>query len=173
MKNLHECFFFSHQLTLLEEAWRDLFLLTAAEQQLIIDERTSAVKQSDITSIRSLIHTCQQMDIDSNEYICLKSLVLFRTCRTSSTDRHEFSSIAYLQDQAKILLNTYINKQYPSQPHRFSKFIQLLSNLRSISSITIEDLFFRQTIGEQTHMEQLVKDMYQINMAAIVAQATI
>ena len=163
----------SSQLALLEAAWRDLFLLTAAEQQLIMDERTSAVKQSDITALRTLLHTCQQLEIDANEYICLKSLVLFRTSRNASSERDDFSSIAYLQDQAKILLNTYINKQYPSQPHRFSKLIQLLSNLRSISSLTIEDLFFRQTIGEQTHMEQLVKDMYQINMAAMVAQASI
>lgn len=171
--SLHRLIVVRSQLSLLEEAWRDLFLLTAAEQQLIIDERTSAVKQSDITAMRTLLQTCQQLEIDANEYICLKSLVLFRTCRNAASERDDFSSIAYLQDQAKILLNTYINKQYPSQPHRFSKLIQLLSNFRAISSLTIEDLFFRQTIGEQTHMEQLVKDMYQINMAAMVAQASI
>lgn len=128
-------------------------------------------------SFHDLLVKFQQMDIDANEFICLKSLVLFKTirgnCQTmSNLPLQDLHSIAYLQDQAQILLNTYISKQYPSQPHRFGKLIQLLTSLRSIPSLTIEEIFFRQTIGEKTHMEQLVKDMYQINMATIVGHSS-
>lgn len=172
------------QLSLLEEGWRDLFILTAAEQQfsLNISDVISKLSKnenlkSDIEHFQDLLIKFKHMDIDTNEFICLKSLVLFKTvlsnCQTmTNTQLHDLQTIAYLQDQAQILLNTYINKQYPSQPHRFAKLIHLLAGLRSISSLTIEELFFRQTIGDKTHMEQLVKDMYQINMASIVANST-
>lgn len=135
------------------------------------------ILKSDIEHFQDLLLKFKHMDIDSNEFICLKSLVLFKTvlssCQTMTNPQlHDLHSIAYLQDQAQILLNTYINKQYPSQPHRFPKLLQLLGGLRSISSLTIEELFFRQTIGEKTHMEQLVKDMYQINMATMVAHSS-
>ena len=128
-------------------------------------------------SLHDLLLKFQQMDIDSNEFICLKSLVLFKTVRSNcqtmnNLQLQDLHSVAYLQDQAQILLNTYISKQYPSQPHRFGRLIQLLAALRSIPSLTIEELFFRQTIGEKTHMEQLVKDMYQINMGMIVANVS-
>ena len=118
------------------------------------------------------------MKIDPNEFICLKSLVLFKTvlsnCQTmTNPNLLDLHNIAYLQDQAQILLNAYINKQYPSQPYRFGKLIHLLAGLRSISSLTIEELFFRKTIGDKTHMEQLVKDMYQINMAAFASNSSL
>ncbi|CAF3026254.1 unnamed protein product [Rotaria socialis] len=173
------------QLSLLEEGWRDLFILTAAEQQFslnITDLLNKSGKhenlKSDIEYFQDLLIKFKHMEIDSNEFICLKSLVLFKTvlsnCQTMTNPQlQDVHSIAYLQDQAQILLNTYINKQYPSQPYRFGKLIHLLAGLRSISSLTIEELFFRKTIGDKTHMEQLVKDMYQINMANIVANSSL
>ncbi|CAF1352585.1 unnamed protein product [Adineta steineri] len=173
------------QLSLLEEGWRDLFILTAAEQQFSLNTTELLNKsgkyenlKSDIEYFQDLLIKLKHMEIDSNEFICLKSLVLFKTvlsnCQTMTNPQlNDLHSIAYLQEQAQILLNTYINKQYPSQPHRFGKLIHLLAGLRSISSITIEELFFRQTIGDKTHMEQLVKDMYQINMATIVANSSL
>jgi hypothetical protein len=135
------------------------------------------ILKSDIEYFQDLLIKFKQMEIDANEFICLKSLVLFKTvlsnCQTMTNPQlNDLHTIAYLQDQAQILLNTYINKQYPSQVHRFGKLLHLLAGLRSISSLTIEELFFRQTIGDKTHMEQLVKDMYQINMATIVANSS-
>ncbi len=134
--------------------------------------------KSDIEYFQDLLIKFKHMEIDPNEFICLKSLVLFKTvlsnCQTMTNPQlHDLHSIAYLQEQAQILLNTYINKQYQSQPHRFGKLLHLLAGLRSISSLTIEELFFRKTIGDKTHMEQLVKDMYQINMATIVANSSL
>jgi hypothetical protein len=107
------------------------------------------------------------MKIDSNEFIFLKSLVLFKTYLTNyqtmiNPKLNDIHTINYLQNQAQILLNTYINKQYPSEENRFVKFLTLISSFRLISSAMIEEIFFRKTIGDKTHMEQLVKDMYRM-----------
>jgi nuclear receptor subfamily 2 group E protein 1 len=107
------------------------------------------------------------MKIDSNELICLKSFLLFKpylnNCQTMiNSHLNDFHTINYLHNQAQILLNTYIIKQYSSDENRFFKFLTLISSFHLISSSSIEEIFFRKTIGDKTHMEQLVKDMYKM-----------
>jgi nuclear receptor subfamily 2 group E protein 1 len=75
---------------------------------------------------------------------------------------NDIPTINYLHNQAQLLLNIYINKQYPSDANRFFKFLTLISSFHLISSSTIEEIFFRKTIGDQTSMKQLVKDMYRM-----------
>ncbi|CAF0810954.1 unnamed protein product [Adineta ricciae] len=162
------------QTSLLEESWRDLFILTAIEQQftlnindLMYSNEKCEIYKSDIANFQEILAKSKQLKLDGNELICLKNLVLFKThlnnCQTminsNLTDLH---TIHYLQNQAQILLNAYINKQYPLEDNRFLKLITLTSSFRFISSSMIEEIFFRKTIGDQTHMEQLVKDMYRM-----------
>ncbi|CAF4006115.1 unnamed protein product, partial [Rotaria sp. Silwood1] len=75
---------------------------------------------------------------------------------------NDIHTINYLHNQAQLLLNTYINKQYPCEENRYFKLITLISSFRLISSSIIEEIFFRKTIGDKTHMEQLVKDMFKM-----------
>ncbi|CAF0944701.1 unnamed protein product [Adineta steineri] len=160
------------QYCLLEESWRDLFILTAIEQQftinindLIYSNTKYEIYKSDIENFQEILNKFKHMKIDSNELICVKNLVLFKTylntCQTMINSKlNDIHKINYLQNQAHILLNTYINKQYPLEENRFIKLITLLSSFRLVSSTMIEEIFFRKTIGDKTHMEQLVKDMY-------------
>ncbi|UJR36923.1 hypothetical protein I4U23_029635 [Adineta vaga] len=162
------------QSCLLEESWRDLFILTAMEQQftmnfddLIYSNDKYEIYKSDIENFQEILNKSKQMKIDGNELICLKNLVLFKThlnnCQTIMNSKlTDLPTIHYLQNQSQILLNAYINKQYPLEESRFLKLITLISSFRLISSSMIEEIFFRKTIGDQTHMEQLVKDMYRM-----------
>lgn len=107
------------------------------------------------------------MKIDSNELICLKNFVLFKTylndCQTRINPQlNDINTINYLHNQAQLLLSSYINKQYSSEENRCFKLLTLLASFRLISSSIIEEVFFRKTIGDKTHMEQLVKDMYKM-----------
>ncbi|CAF5164750.1 unnamed protein product [Rotaria sp. Silwood1] len=107
------------------------------------------------------------MKIDTNELICLKNFVLFKTylnnCQTIINPQlNDIHTINYLHNQAQLLLNTYINKQYPSEENHYFKLITLISSFRLISSSIIEEIFFRKTIGDKNHMEQLVKDMFKM-----------
>ena len=67
---------------------------------------------------------------------------------------------ASLQDQAQLTLNKYIASAYPTQPFRFGKLLLMLPSLKTICSNTIEELFFRKTIGS-IPIERLLVDMFK------------
>lgn len=151
----------------MEENWRDLFLLTAVEEQFQLNSNELISRcdnfqmyKTDLEKLEEICNQFHRMKIDSNELICLKSFVLFKP--SLNTLFHDLPTINYLHHQAQLLFNTYTNKQYPFDEHRFFKCLTLVSSLHLIRSSTIEEIFFRKTIGDQTHMEQLVKDMYQM-----------
>jgi nuclear receptor subfamily 2 group E protein 1 len=155
---------------LLEESWRDLFILTAIEQQFQINSNEFRALhdqyesyKTDLETFQEILNQFQRIKIDSNELICLKNFLLFKTYLTNS-QLNDLPTINYLHNQSQILLNTYINKQYPYDENRFFKFLTLISSFHLITSSTIEEIFFRKTIGDQTRMEQLVKDMYQMSV---------
>jgi hypothetical protein len=50
--------------------------------------------------------------------------------------------------------------RYPTQPCRFGKLLLLLPALRSISPSTIEEVFFKKTIGN-VPITRLLSDMYK------------
>lgn len=52
------------------------------------------------------------------------------------------------------------NARYPTQPCRFGKLLLLLPALRSISPSTIEEVFFKKTIGN-VPITRLLSDMYK------------
>ena len=69
-------------------------------------------------------------------------------------------AVASLQDQAQLTLSKYIQTSYPTQPFRFGKLLLTLPTLKTIRAETIEELFFRKTIGS-IPIERLLIDMYK------------
>lgn len=171
---------FRDQVILLEESWRELFVLGAAQFQIPLDagplvaaaglssEHTAADKMvavmSEVRALQETIAKFKALQVDPTEYICLKGIVLFKTVFASSTTEmrtlREFHSVATLQDQAQLTLSQYIRTAYPTQPFRFGKLLLLLPTLSAISGATIEELFFRKTIGN-IPIERLLVDMYK------------
>jgi nuclear receptor subfamily 2 group E protein 1 len=72
----------------------------------------------------------------------------------------DFHTVASLQDQAQLTLSKYIQTAYPTQPFRFGKLLLLLPTLRAINPATIEQLFFKKTIGT-IPIERLLVDMFK------------
>lgn len=66
-----------------------------------------------------------------------------------------------LQDQAQCILSDYVRQRYPRQPTRFGRLLLLLPSLRAIRPITVELLFFKDTIGE-IPITRLLGDMYHM-----------
>jgi len=64
------------------------------------------------------------------------------------------------QDQAQIMLGDYIRRHFPGQQVRFGKLLLMLPSLRMVNPKTIEELFFRQTIGSVA-IESLLCDMFK------------
>lgn len=50
--------------------------------------------------------------------------------------------------------------RYPTQPCRFGKLLLLLPALRSVNPTTIEEVFFKKTIGN-VPITRLLSDMYK------------
>ncbi|KAL4233234.1 hypothetical protein ACF0H5_007918 [Mactra antiquata] len=171
------------QVTLLEESWRELFVLGAAQFQMPLDTTTllSAAGLSgesnqsekvinimtEIRALQEIITKFKSIQVDATEYACLKGIVLFKTVLQNSTNGdtrtlRDFHTVASLQDQAQMTLSKYIQTSYPTQPFRFGKLLLLLPTLKTVSGSTIEELFFRKTIGS-IPIERLLIDMFKSN----------
>ncbi|BFZ09550.1 hypothetical protein BsWGS_12589 [Bradybaena similaris] len=171
---------FRDQVLLLEESWRELFVLGAAQFQIPLEAGpllaaagmttdqtatdTMLTMMSEIRALQETISKFKLLQVDPTEYVCLKGIVLFKTVFANSSAEmktlREFHSVATLQDQAQLTLNQYIRTAYPTQPFRFGKLLLLLPSLRVVSGMTIEELFFRKTIGN-IPIERLLVDMFK------------
>ncbi|XP_071955027.1 nuclear receptor subfamily 2 group E member 1-like [Antedon mediterranea] len=161
------------QLILLEEGWRELFILGAAQWQMTLEsgplmaaaglhsENTPPAKaaavMSELRVLQELIEKLRQLQVDATEYACLKGIVLFKSDLSGIQD---VPSVASLQDQAQMTLSKYISAVYPTQPFRFGKLLLILPSLKAVRPSTIEELFFRKTIGS-IPIEKLLCDVYR------------
>uniref|UniRef100_H3B7C6 Nuclear receptor subfamily 2 group E member 1 n=1 Tax=Latimeria chalumnae TaxID=7897 RepID=H3B7C6_LATCH len=168
------------QLMLLEDAWRELFVLGIAQWAIPVDSNTLLAVSgmnsdntdsqrlnkiiSEIQALQEVVARFRQLRLDATEFACLKCIVTFKAVPThSSSELRSFrntAAIAALQDEAQLTLNSYIHTRYPTQPCRFGKLLLLLPALRSISSSTIEEVFFKKTIGN-VPITRLLSDMYK------------
>ena len=104
------------------------------------------------------------MNVDSTEFACLRAIILLKTCIESGGDDHkeirDQVAISALQDQAQLTLSKYISSAYPNQPSRFGKLLLLLPSLKTVTGKSIEELFFKKTIGT-IPIERIICDMYK------------
>ncbi|OBS58290.1 hypothetical protein A6R68_10592 [Neotoma lepida] len=176
-------FFFTNiilELMLLEDAWRELFVLGIAQWAIPVDANTLLAVSgmnsdntdsqklnkiiSEIQALQEVVARFRQLRLDATEFACLKCIVTFKAVPThSGSELRSFrnaAAIAALQDEAQLTLNSYIHTRYPTQPCRFGKLLLLLPALRSISPSTIEEVFFKKTIGN-VPITRLLSDMYK------------
>ncbi|XP_045469593.1 nuclear receptor subfamily 2 group E member 1 [Harmonia axyridis] len=164
------------QLQLLEQAWRDLFILSIAQFLPGLDltgtylGRNAAQNPALLTEVQDfqdILNKLQHMMIDPHEYQCLRTVVLFRaTSLQDNATRPELNNLAdkarvmMLQDEHLQTLNNYIITSHMDQPLRFTKLMLMLPHLKKVSNYTIEELFFRKTIGA-IPIVNIISDMYR------------
>ena len=171
------------QMVLLEETWRELFVLSAAQFSLPVE--LAAVSSADpsvatLTELKALqdaIRKFQSMGVDPTEYACLRAIILLKTSldnnSSSSSEEQQQqqqqppvkelrdqAAINALQDQAHSTLSKYIASAYPNQPTRFGKLLLLLPSLKSVSAKGVEEVFFKRTIGS-IPLEKIICDMFK------------
>ena len=172
------------QMLLLEETWRELFVLSAAQFALPVEladmAGASLAALTELKAFQEAIHKFQAMGVDGTEFACLRAIVLLKTTLESPStspgkedgspgkELRDQAAVNALQDQAQITLNKYIATAYPAQPQRFGKLLLLLPALRAVSAKTVEEVFFRKTIGA-IPLEKIICDMYKAGSAAASA----
>lgn len=175
----------SDQLILIEDSWKDLFIVAMAQHlfnvnfsQLLYayeaecnNQEYSSLVAKEIICFQEIVNQLVLLRVDFAEFNYLRTLLLFKTnidndkSSISSEDKQliESGKVASLFDEAKLNLMSYIRVTYPSQPIRFQTIMKIISRTYHISTFTLEELFFRKTIGDIT-IVRLISDMYIRNV---------
>ncbi|KAJ8038578.1 Nuclear receptor subfamily 2 group E member 1 [Holothuria leucospilota] len=171
---------FRDQAILLEEGWCDLFVLGAAQWALPVenaskgcislqksvevphDQMTQIV--TDMRFLQDVLHRLKSLRIDATEYACLKALSLFRPglffILTDVRGLRETGLTDTLQDETQLLLHEYVSSTHSGDKTRFGKLLLLLPSVRSIHARSVEEVFFRTTIGK-IPIERVLGDMFK------------
>lgn len=175
----------SDQLLLLEESWRELFILGAAQFMLPLElaplinacgflerERDKTIGfLNEVKEFQDTLAKLAQFRLDPHEFACLRAIVLFKTPSGGGLGEEktlvDAAAVAAVQDHTQLTLNKYISTAQPGQPLRFGKLLLLLPTLRSICGETIEELFFRKTIGN-IPIVRIICDMYKSSNSEIL-----
>ncbi|KAL2738090.1 protein dissatisfaction-like isoform X4 [Vespula maculifrons] len=159
------------QLLLLERSWTQLFLLHLAQwmipwdvTSLLDDEQVkSRLPVNDVATnqelgmIQSIIYRFRRLAPDVYERSCIKALTLFIP---ETVGLHVVQPIEMLQEQVQCILDDYMRSRYSPQG-RICSLMLLVGYLRSVSSKTVERLFFHETIGE-IPISRLLVNMYEM-----------
>lgn len=104
-------------------------------------------------TILEILCRFRQINVDSSEVGCMKAIILFSPETPQLCD---IPPIEMLQDQAQCILSDHVRVRYPRQQTRFGRLLLLLPSLRAIRKTTIEQLFFKETIGMYESMGIIV-----------------
>ncbi|XP_034245012.1 nuclear receptor subfamily 2 group E member 1 [Thrips palmi] len=162
------------QLLLLQESWKELFLLHLAQWSIPWDlsallespQARDRLPQDEVTAaelktIVEIMSRFRQLSPDVSECGCMKAVILFTP---ETGELCDSQPVEMLQDQAQCILSDYVRTRYPRQPTRFGRLLLLVPSLRSVRQATVEQLFFRETIGE-IPITRLLGDMYHMGYA--------
>lgn len=129
-------------------------------------------------TFQNILSKLATQNIDEYEYECLREIILFKINRDtdsntsitstgsscSSTDSQrqliEISKIQALHDDARNRLQSYLQRSKPSQTKRFEHLMRIVPHMNSISGSTIEELFFRRSIGEVGVIVKAITEKY-------------
>ncbi|XP_061396478.1 protein dissatisfaction-like [Musca vetustissima] len=169
------------QILLLQESWKELFLLNLAQwitpldlnpifESAMIKERLPQDETTDMEmkTIQEILLRFRQIAPDGSEVGCMKAIALFSPEVPGLCD---IQPVEMLQDQAQCILSDHVRLRYPRQATRFGRLLLLLPSLRSIRACTIESLFFKETIGN-VPIARLLRDMYTMEPATPVVPPT-
>ncbi|XP_067625199.1 protein dissatisfaction [Eurosta solidaginis] len=161
---------------LLQESWKELFLLNLAQWTIPLDltpilesplikERVlqDEATQLEMKTIQEILCRFRQVAPDGSEVGCMKAIALFTPETAGLCD---VQPVEMLQDQAQCILSDHVRLRYPRQATRFGRLLLLLPSLRTIRAATIEALFFKETIGN-VPIARLLRDMYSMEPAQV------
>ncbi|GAB0091443.1 nuclear receptor subfamily 2 group E member 1 [Sergentomyia squamirostris] len=160
---------------LLQESWKELFLLNLAQWGVPFDlgalldsphvrDRVpqDAVTLTEMKTMQEILCRFRQISPDPSEVGCMKAVILFSP---ETPHLYDIQPVEMLQDQAQCILSDHVRLRYPRQPTRFGRLLLLLPSLRAIRASTVESLFFKDTIGA-VPIARLLTDMYQMEKYA-------
>ncbi|XP_035437979.2 nuclear receptor subfamily 2 group E member 1 [Spodoptera frugiperda] len=166
------------RLAILENSWKNLFILGAAQYlypmdlNMLVDRNNSiVVNKKEIEFFEKSLEEISNLNPDANEYACLRAIMLFNShldkdgggspSSTGSENKklQKVAAVALLEKQSMHMLNEYCLRAYPLHLRRSSRLMDLIPIIKNVPSFTIVELFFRATIGD-IPIERILADMY-------------
>ncbi|XP_044740986.1 nuclear receptor subfamily 2 group C member 1-A-like isoform X2 [Chrysoperla carnea] len=169
------------QITLLRNCWTELFVLGLSQCASILS--LSSILSSLMTQLHSTVsqdkvkikqvtdHICKIQDyvqsmntleVDDHEYAYLKSLALFQTELSDSTQR---CFLEKLQDKSFRGLRSYVQTKSPDNIDKFPRLLLRLPPLRAFDATVLEELFFVGLIGN-VEINSVIPYIYAMNVMA-------
>ncbi|KAL6732048.1 hypothetical protein Aduo_002850 [Ancylostoma duodenale] len=140
------------QVTLLQSGWVQLFVLCAAGSSVPLapDEELTA---KDGNTYMEHVERIRSLHMDFFEMNSIKATVLFNP---DTTSLQEPMKVEAIQEKIQASLDEYCRTQKAHQPCRFGRILLRLPALRTLSSSTVESLFFSKL---DTPVNMLIKDL--------------
>lgn len=175
------------QLMLVEESWREFFILGAAQylppfnfpHLLNREEKRNISFLQEAEAFKDILDKLRLLHIDYTEYACLREIVLYKpsiesdiintstssggspcSSSTDSKSLHNPSTIRNLHEKAKSTLANYISITQPTQPHRYRNLLLTLPLLRNVSVNTIQELFCLLDTIPHVSINKLATEIY-------------
>ncbi|EPB72158.1 zinc finger, C4 type [Ancylostoma ceylanicum] len=158
------------QVTLLQSGWVQLFVLCAVGSSIPIapDEELTA---KDGNAYMEHVERVRSLHMDFFEMNSIKATVLFnpemrdlvpedrqvvRLAIPDTPSLQEPMKVEAIQEKIQASLDEYCRTQKAHQPSRFGRILLRLPALRTLSSSTVESLFFSKL---DTPVDMLIKDL--------------
>ncbi|XP_017491381.1 PREDICTED: hepatocyte nuclear factor 4-gamma-like, partial [Rhagoletis zephyria] len=105
--------------------------------------------------IDEIVAVMKDVNIDDNEFACLKAIVFFDPAAKDLTEPHKVKSVRH---QIQVCLEDYVNdRQYDSRG-RFGELLLILPSLQSITWQLIEQIQFAKVFGT-AKIDNLIQEM--------------
>ncbi|XP_054713775.1 photoreceptor-specific nuclear receptor-like [Uloborus diversus] len=161
---------YGDQVTLLEETWSELFLLSAIQWSMPLDANPLFALNEALSSnkLRSRHKTYLEvlqksftrfkaLMTEFSEFACLKAIVLFKPDAKQLKNPHQ---VEMFQDHTQLMLANHLKIQNCDYTFRFGRLLLLLPTLRQVPAEAVEAIFFSKIIGA-TPMGKLLCDMFK------------
>ncbi|CAH0558651.1 unnamed protein product [Brassicogethes aeneus] len=163
------------QVILLQESWKELFIIGAAQLLVMINfadllEYNNVLKKhvspthflNTIAEFQLILENIRQLNLDTFEYTCLRAMALYKSNQNKAANNtlHDVLKVEAMRNECQVTLNKYIKNTYADNQYRCEKIILLLTTFSRIPSETIEELFFRSSIGF-TSISRIIADLYK------------
>ncbi|XP_045510441.1 protein tailless-like isoform X1 [Colias croceus] len=158
----------SDRTILLEESWKDLFVLGLTQLiepislRALIGPNHRMFNMVAVDEFQLILNDLYTIRPDGNEYSCFRAITLFNynyliTQRTRQFE--DLTAISAISSFYQFSLHQYELSVHPYDVSRLSNFMHILVKMKRVESNIIEDLFLRATIGH-TSVEKLITEMY-------------
>lgn len=151
------------QITLLQSAWCDLFLLSLVQCAKAFPlESTLALMVKEvhkydeielsheamlehINKVKDLLFTLDRLNLAGTEFALVKFICLFNPGAVGLNDIQE---VGRLQETAQSELQEFVKRNQPHNQSRFARILLRLPAIKTVSSKKVEGMFFSPLIGE-------------------------